>query len=218
MGESNTNIIISLTTLISGFIFAMITGWLMALVMLSTIPLLILAGYFYIKSITFKDKMEEKFYAEAGGRAEQAISSIKTVKQLNGETFEKVEYEKSLFKASSKSFKYLAYSSIGFASLNFVMLLSYSLGFWYGSKCVLGTKDCPYDVSKKVYTSGDVLVVFFSVVLGGFYLTQLTPALKKVTEGKLAAARIFSVIDRVPTITNPPNGLIIVGSEGRIRF
>lgn len=90
-----------------------------------------------------------------------------------------------------------------------MMLLSYSLGFWYGSKCVLGSNECPSSLSNKRYTPGDVLVVFFSVVFGGFYLTQLTPALKKMVEGRLAAARIFSVIDRVPLITNPPNGLII---------
>lgn len=59
----------SIATLVSGFVFAMITGWLMALVLLGTLPLLILAGYFYMRSITYKDKMEQKFYSEAGGRA-----------------------------------------------------------------------------------------------------------------------------------------------------
>ena len=73
--------------MISGFIFAFITGWLMSLVVLATIPAMAIAGFLYISIIGEKDKNEEKLYSKAGGRAEQAISSIKTVKQLNGELF-----------------------------------------------------------------------------------------------------------------------------------
>lgn len=98
------------------------------------------------------------------------------------------------------------------------MLLSYSLGFWYGSKCVLGTRDCPPEISKQTYTAGNVLVVFFSVVMGGFNLSQLTPAFKKIAEGRQAAARIFNVIDRQPMISNPTNGIKIPNLKGHIRF
>ena len=46
------------------------------------------------------------------------------------------------------------------------------------------------------YTAGDVLVVFFSILMSGFNFIQLTPALKKITEGRMAATRIFKIIDR----------------------
>jgi len=78
----------------------------------------------------------------------------------------------------------------------FAMLASYSFGFWYGSKCVLDTHDCPSYISKQKYTAGNVLVVFFSILMAGFNLSQVTPAFKKITEGRQAAARIFDVIDR----------------------
>lgn len=77
--------------------------------------------------------------------------------------------------------KFLLFSAFGIAGLFFCMLASYSFGFWYGSKCILNTKDCPSDVSKQDYTAGDVLVVFFSVVMAGFNLSQLTPAFKKIS-------------------------------------
>jgi hypothetical protein len=70
---------------------------------------------------------------------------------------------------------------LGIAGIFFVMLASYSLGFWYGSKCILGTNDCPQSVSKQSYTAGNVLVIFFSIVMGGFNLSQLTPAFKKIS-------------------------------------
>lgn len=44
------------STLISGFIFAFVTGWLMTLVVLATIPALAIAGVFYMGVIGDKDK------------------------------------------------------------------------------------------------------------------------------------------------------------------
>lgn len=45
----------TIATLVAGFVFAFVTGWLMTLVMLATIPALGLAGYFYIRVIGEKD-------------------------------------------------------------------------------------------------------------------------------------------------------------------
>jgi hypothetical protein len=45
----------TIATLIAGFVFAFVTGWLMTLVMLATIPALGIAGYFYIRVIGEKD-------------------------------------------------------------------------------------------------------------------------------------------------------------------
>jgi ABC-type multidrug transport system fused ATPase/permease subunit len=71
-------------SLIAGFTFAFVSGWLMTLVIMATLPALGIAGFFFMKTIGEKDKNEQAAYAKAGGIAEQALSSIKTVKQLNG--------------------------------------------------------------------------------------------------------------------------------------
>ncbi len=49
-------------------------------------------------------------------------------------------------------------------------------------------------------------------------MSQLTPAFKKISEGRQAAARIFSIIDREPLIKNPPNGIKIPNMQGIIKF
>lgn len=51
-------LIMTVAMLISGFIFAFVTGWLMALVVLATVPVLGIAGYFYMKIIGEKDKKQ----------------------------------------------------------------------------------------------------------------------------------------------------------------
>jgi len=93
---------------------------------------------------------------------------------------------------------------IGLGVLFFAMLASYSLGFWYGSLCVEGTSSCLNGNSgDKLYTAGDVLIIFFCILMAGFNLSQLTPALKKITEGISAATRIFKILDREPMIKSP---------------
>ena len=107
------------------------------------------------------------------------------------------------------SAKYGAMLGLGLGVLFFAMLASYALGFWFGSKCVEGSSSCLNGNSGDTkYTAGDVLIVFFSILMAGFNLSQLTPAIKKITEGITAATRIFKILDREPLIKNPENGII----------
>jgi ATP-binding cassette subfamily B (MDR/TAP) protein 1 len=52
----------------------------------------------------------------------------------------------------------------------------------------------------------------------GFNISQSTPSLKKIAEGRQAAARIFEIIDRVPKIKNPANPIRPTGFKGVIKF
>jgi ATP-binding cassette, subfamily B (MDR/TAP), member 1 len=89
-------------------------------------------------------------------------------------------------------------AALALGLMSFSMLASHALGFWYGSNCVEGNNHCP----GANYTPGQVLVVFFSVIMAALNLSQLSPAIKKIAEGKAAAARIFEVIDRDPLVKN----------------
>lgn len=98
------------------------------------------------------------------------------------------------------------------------MFASYALGFWYGSKCVIGADNCILNDDMKRYTAGDVLVVFFSVLMAGFNLTQLGPSMEKIAQGKNAAARIFGILDREPEIRSPENPRKLDEIMGIIKF
>ena len=41
----------TIATLISGFVFAFVTGWLMTVVVLVSVPVIIVAGFLYLKLI-----------------------------------------------------------------------------------------------------------------------------------------------------------------------
>ncbi len=44
---------------------------------------------------------------------------------------------------------------------------------------------------------GDVITVFFSILLGAFYLGQAGPNVQKLAEAQAAAAEIYDIIDQV---------------------
>ncbi len=72
--------------------------------------------------------------------------------------------------------------------------------------------------SRQTYTAGDVLVVFFSILMSGFNFSQLTPSLEKIAQGRQAAARIFQIIDREPKIKNSSNAVKPTSFKGIIKF
>lgn len=76
--------------------------------------------------------------------------------------------------------------------------MTYTIGFWYGT--VLVSNREVNTNSGVVYTVGDVVVIFFTVYMSGLNLGQIPECVKNFMAGRKAAARIFSVLDRVPLI------------------
>ena len=68
-------------------------------------------------------------------------------------------------------------------------------------------------------SAGDVVVVFFSVVMSTMSLGQIAPELASFASGQGAAAKVFAVISRQPAIDSlSEDGLQPESVEGRIRF
>lgn len=217
IGEKVATLIQLCGVFIGGFAIAFYKGWLMTLVIVATLPLTAIAGYFYISIVQARDSKNKQFYAQAGALSEQAIYSIKTIKQLNGEQFEQIKYNSCLQEITSKAIRFAIFAAIALGAMSFSSMISYSLGFWFGSNCLEKNSSCPPNVAG-ISSPGDVLVVFFGVLVAGLNLSQLSPSLNKIAEGKQAAARIFKIIDRKPLIVNPLNGLKPGKFKGHIDF
>ena len=80
---------------------------------------------------------------------------------------------------TARAFKYGLFIGLGLGIIHFAMLASYALGFWFGSYCAEGTSRCLNEGNP--YSAGDVIVVFFTVLVAGFNSTQLAPSIKKIS-------------------------------------
>jgi ATP-binding cassette subfamily B (MDR/TAP) protein 1 len=85
VGEKIGTLIAPFSSVASGVIIAFLTGWRMSLlVFFVVLPALGLSGGFFIYVISNYYHKQRESYVDAGQAAENAITSIKTVKQLNG--------------------------------------------------------------------------------------------------------------------------------------
>ena len=67
------------------------------------------------------------------------------------------------------------------------------------------------------YSGGDVMNVLFGILLGGMSLGQAAPNLSAFASARVAAAKIFAVIDRVPAVPiNSPDAKVPAKIEGTI--
>lgn len=126
---------------------------------------------------------------------------------LNGEPAEEAKYINEL--GQLKQHYYRLSSKVGttVALMNICFFLLNALAYWYGSECVVSGTICQESVSKQTYEPMTVSIIFY-VLLNCYYLVVLiSPTANGLSQGKNAAAKVFSVIDRQPRISSHPNAL-----------
>ncbi|KAF9430701.1 Multidrug resistance protein 1 [Entomortierella beljakovae] len=188
----------SLSTFVAGFVIAFTHGWRMSLVLLTSVPLMAIAGGLMAKYATTTSAHGQDSYAKAGGLAEQAIGSIRTVVAFDGQKRELNKFSALLDEAYKSGVKKAIATGLGMGSFMLIMFLSYSLAFWYGSMQVRDGKMQP----------GDVLTVLFGTVIGAFSIGNVGPNIAVFGKAQAAAFTIFKTIDRVPEIDAfDPSGL-----------
>ncbi|OAC98869.1 hypothetical protein MUCCIDRAFT_149394 [Mucor lusitanicus CBS 277.49] len=194
---------------VTGFVVAFVKGWRLAVVMLATLPLMAGAGGamgYYITKYTLK---AQDSYADAGSVAEQVFAGIRTVYSFSLQKRFGDLYESRLDKAMKTGIKRGQILGFGFGSFMFILFATYGLSFWYGSKL---TRD-------GLMAGEDVLVVFFAMIMGAIALLQLPPNLSAVSSACGAAYKIYSTVDRVPSIdVDTQGGLTPEKFVGDIEF
>ncbi|KAG9292637.1 hypothetical protein G9A89_007009 [Geosiphon pyriformis] len=211
ISEKVAGIIQYLCTFITGFIIAFTKGWKLALVLCAIFPLLAGAGIFMAKSLSSYATKGQDAYAEAGTVVEQVFSSIKTIAAFGGQQREADRYLKKLDESYSIGKKQGLITGAGVGSIMFIIFATYALAFFYGAKLVVNGD----------LTGGQVVNVFFAILLGAFALGNASPNFAAVGSALGAAAKLYAVIDRVPQIdVQSEQGTKIDKSSvrGRIEF
>ncbi|XP_041104910.1 ATP-dependent translocase ABCB1 [Polyodon spathula] len=174
-------------TFVAGFIIGFIYGWKLTLVILSVSPLLAASAAVLSKILASLTSKELSAYAKAGAVAEEILVSIRTVVAFNGQKKAVEKYETNLQAAKELGVKKVITTNISLGLSQFIIFGSYALAFWYGTKLVV---DDPQN-----YTIGNMLTVFFSVLIGAFALGQGAPNLENVANARGAAYEVYKIID-----------------------
>ncbi|CAG7908886.1 ABC transporter B family member 11 [Brassica rapa] len=209
MGEKVGKFIQLVSTFVGGFALAFVKGWLLTLVMLTSIPLLAMAGAAMAIIVTRASSRGQAAYAKAATVVEQTIGSIRTVASFTGEKQAINSYKKFITSAYEQSIKQGFSTGLGLGVMFMVFFSSYALAIWFGGKMIV----------EKGYTGGAVINVIIIVVAGSMSLGQTSPCLTAFAAGQAAAYKMFETIKRKPLIdAYDENGKVLEDIRGDIEL
>ncbi|KAK9292784.1 hypothetical protein L1049_020764 [Liquidambar formosana] len=209
VGEKVGKFVQLISTFIGGFVIAFIKGWLLTLVILTSIPLLATAGGVVAFSVSKMASRGQSAYAKAANIAEQTIGSIRTVASFTGEKQAIINFNNSLVEAYKSGVDEGLVSGFGGGSVMFIVYGTYSLSVYFGSKLII----------ERGYNGGDVINVFFALTMAALGISQSSSLGPDFIKAKIAAASIFAILDQESKIDpSDESGITLENVKGEIEL
>ncbi|KAM1057304.1 hypothetical protein ACFX2A_031263 [Malus domestica] len=189
-------------------IFAFMLSWRLTLAAMPLSILFIAPGLVFGKILMGLVMKGIAAYGVAGGLAEQAISSVRTVYSYVGENQTLNRFSTALQTVTELGIKVGLVKGVLMGSMGMIYV-------GWGFQAWVGT----YLVTQKGEDGGHVFVAGFNVLMGGLSILSALPNLTGITEALAATTRILEMIDRVPSIdTEDRKGKALSHVKGEIEF
>ncbi|KAF2743772.1 leptomycin B resistance protein pmd1 [Sporormia fimetaria CBS 119925] len=183
-------------------------GWKLALVCISTVPLLLGCGYFRFYALVRIEKRTKRS-TEASSFACEAASSIRTVASLSLESRLLSEYHQKLETQAAGNMRFTNVSSILYALSQALNMFIFALVFWYGGNLML----------KAEYTVVQFFIVYSAIINGAQAAGTIFSFAPDMGEARGAAELLKSFLDRVPKIDNwSTDGKNVSTLEGKVEL
>ena len=169
-------------------LLALVKSPVLALVTLSTIPLVVLTQIVTQVISAPLYSHERRAFAEASTNIERATSAISTVKAHNAQQSEVERFTKLIDRARDSLVRQALVWGISMGLTDFLLMGTFVVGFWYGAKVVRDGRSTP----------GEVMTVFWACLFAATYLQSIVPQLTIMTKGKNSMASLLTVIQDEP--------------------
>ncbi|VDL59798.1 unnamed protein product [Hymenolepis diminuta] len=193
IGERLGRFVQNFAMFVSCYVSAFINNWKIALVGLSSAPIIVIA--FTIMGLTMSTFAikEQKAYSKANNVASEVFNAIKTVFAFIGQDKEKIRYS----------------SQLGIGMIGGSIFAAAGLTFWFGVK---------ESLENNQIDSGTIVSVVLSFLIGSIALGLVLPEFSYFTRAMAAAKNTFYVIERIPEIDKDEPGLEPESMKGDIEF
>ncbi|KAF6140223.1 hypothetical protein GIB67_000271 [Kingdonia uniflora] len=190
ISEKLGNFIHYMATFVSGFIVGFTAVWQLALVTLAVVPLIAVIGGIQTTTLAKLSSKSQESLSQAGNIVEQTIVQIRTVLAYVGESRALQAYSSSLRVSQKIGYRTGLAKGMGLGGTYFTVFCCYALLLWYGGYLV-----------RHHYTNGGLAIAtMFSVMIGGIGLGQSVPSIAAFVKARVAAAKIFRIINHKPSI------------------
>ncbi|KFK36572.1 hypothetical protein AALP_AA4G140900 [Arabis alpina] len=209
ISEKLGNFIHYMATFVSGFIVGFTAVWQLALVTLAVVPLIAVIGGIHTTTLSKLSNKSQESLSQAGNIVEQTVVQIRVVMAFVGESRALQAYSSALKIAQKLGYKTGLAKGMGLGATYFVVFCCYALLLWYGG----------YLVRHHLTNGGLAIATMFAVMIGGLALGQSAPSMAAFAKAKVAAAKIFRIIDHKPTIErNSESGVELDSVTGLVEL
>uniref|UniRef100_K3W850 Bile salt export pump n=1 Tax=Globisporangium ultimum (strain ATCC 200006 / CBS 805.95 / DAOM BR144) TaxID=431595 RepID=K3W850_GLOUD len=203
--------LVNVTTMGIGLGISFFYSWQMTLAMLATSPIMIFGSYMEAKQMSgaMNKKKNNAADTAAGSLLAEAIGSIRTVASFSMEKAVNTAYVTFLGESKSADISTGIIAGVSFGFAQGAIFLNMAFLFWIGGLWV----------SKKIITFEDMFMVIMVIMLSTFAVGMAAQNKTASAKAKLAANRVFKIIDRVPEIDSTSStGIVLPHVNGDIEF
>nr|QNH67869.1 ATP-binding cassette transporter subfamily B member 1-like protein X2 [Brachionus rotundiformis] len=192
-------------------IMALVKAWKFTIVFFALIPFMILSTALMVVLVRKYTVEEFKAYGTAGGIAQEALSSIRTVLAFGLTKNTINNYSKNLDDAEKMAKKKGIISGIFGGLSGGLLTFCFGIGIIYGVYL--------YRLNCIDYNPGAIIQSFFLIITSTFSIGQALPYLKELAEAKGSAMKIFEILETKSKIdTFNSNGQKLSEINGEIEF
>ncbi|KAK6779522.1 hypothetical protein RDI58_021706 [Solanum bulbocastanum] len=209
ISEKLGNFIHYMATFLSGFVVGFTAVWQLALVTLAVVPLIAVIGAIYTMTSAKLSSQSQEALSKAGNIVEQTVVQIRTVLAFVGEAKALQAYTAALRLSQKIGYKSGFSKGLGLGATYFTVFCCYALLLWYGG----------YLVRHHFTNGGLAIATMFAVMIGGLALGQSAPSMTAFAKARVAAAKIFRIIDHKPSVDrNGKTGLELDTVSGQLEL
>lgn len=197
------------TTLAVCFIVSLAVGWKLALVCISTVPIVLGCGFFRFWMLARFQQRAKLAYEKSASYACEATSAIRTVASLTREADVWEHYHKQIVEQEANSLRSILRSSLLYAASQSFMFLCIALGFWYGGTLI----------GSGQYDMFQFFLCFSAVIFGSQSAGVIFSFAPDMGKAKHAATELKRLFERKPEIDSwGTDGEVLDTVEGSIEF
>ncbi|XP_048579396.1 ATP-dependent translocase ABCB1 isoform X3 [Nematostella vectensis] len=178
-----------ISTVIASAIYAFINGWKLTLVVIAFVPFLAIGGVLEIKGYT-GDTGGQNDYIESGKVAVEAFENVRTIAILGREKTFFERYAQTLVRPHRAAVVRAHLFGAGYGVTEAIMYFCFAACFRYGAHLMV----------EKEMTMEEVMKVVMCIMIAGMVAGELFAFSPDYLKAKVAGARIFKLVDRIPVI------------------
>ncbi|KAJ3958572.1 hypothetical protein N0V92_004845 [Colletotrichum tropicale] len=182
-----------IVNLLVAIIYSHILAWRIAIVCLVILPILLGSGIMQIRVLSRFEEKHAGAYAQAVGITVESVNSIKTVATLSLEHEVLGQYKRALKGPKREIISASAIANIWLAIANSTGNIIYAFAYWWGSKQIVEGRA----------TQTQFLIILVAMLVGAQLWGQMFSLAPEVTRARMAASRIFSLLDLDKSETDP---------------